>query len=180
MLSIRASTKGNIELASSAFKFDEAYIRKGKFEVEYLTLAYMTFQGLGEEDHKAVEQARMILRELEKLAQLALNIADKAEYVKFANVQDLHKDEYGLKPMGDITAEMIKKAVEAFVSGNSKHASETLVMMTEIQGLYDSAFNKIKSSVNDQNIINHTGILSILEDVKDAAVISCSIASHFC
>ena len=82
--------------------------------------------------------------------------------------------------MGDITAEMIKKAVEAFVSGNSKHASETLVMMTEIQGLYDSALNMIKSSVNDQNIINHTGILSIIEDVKDAAVISCSIASHFC
>ena len=180
MLSIRASTKGNIELASSAFKFDEAYIRKGKFEVEYLTLAYATFQNLGEEDLKAIKQARMILSELEKLAQLALNIADKAEYVKFANVQELHKDEYGLKPMGDITAEMIKKAVEAFVSGNAKHASETLVMMTEIQGLYDKALAKIKLSVTDQNITNLTGILSIIEHVKASADISCSIASHFC
>lgn len=180
MLSIRASTKTNVELASSAFKFDEAYIRKGKFEVEYLTLAYATFQNLNEEELKSVNQARMILRELEKLAQFALNIADKAGYVQFANVQDLHKDEYGLKPMGDITAEMIKKAVEAFVSGNSKHASETLVMMKEIDGLYENAVAKIKSSVNDQNITNLTGILSIIEHVKASADISCSIASHFC
>ena len=180
MLSIRASTKGNIELASSAFKFDEEYIRKGKFEVEYLTVAYGTFQNLSGDDLKAIKHAHMILKDLERLAQLALNIADKAEYVKFANVQDLHKDEYGLKPMGDITAEMIKKAVEAYVSGNSKHASETLVMMTEIQSLYDAAAAKIKSSVNDQNIINLTGILSIIDHVKASAEISCSIASNFC
>jgi phosphate uptake regulator len=180
MLSIRASTKMNVELAASAFKFDEAYIRKGKFEVEYLTLAYASFQNLGEEDLKAVNYARMILRELEKLAQLALNIADKTGYVQFANVQELHKDEYGLKPMGDITAEMIKKAVEAYVSSNSKHASETLVMMKEIQDLYDSAVAKIKAAVNDQNITNLTGILSILEHVKASADISCSISSHFC
>jgi len=38
MLSIRAATKKNLELAASAFKFDEEYIQKGKFEVEYLTL----------------------------------------------------------------------------------------------------------------------------------------------
>ena len=180
MLSIRASTKGNVELAASAFKFDEAYIRKGKFEVEYLTLAYASFQNLGEADLKAVNHARMILRELEKLAQLALNIADKTGYVQFANVQELHKDEYGLKPMGDITAEMIKKAVEAYVSSNPKHASETLVMMQEIKTLYDTAVAKIKASVNDQNITNLTGILSIVEHVKTSADISCSIASHFC
>ena len=180
MLSIRASTKHNVELASSAFKFDEEYIRKGKFEIEYRTLAYAAFQNLDEKDLKAVKDARMILRELEKLAQFALDIADKAEYVQFANVQELHKDEYGLKPMGDITAEMIKKAVEAFVSGNSKHASETLVMMNEIQSLYQSALLKIKSSVNDQNITNLTGTLSIIEHVKASADVACSIASHFC
>ena len=53
-------------------------------------------------------------------------------------------------------------------------------MMQEIQGLYDAALAKIKSSVNDQNITNHTGILSIIEHVKASADISCSIASHFC
>ncbi|NTW56798.1 MAG: PhoU family transcriptional regulator [Chlorobiaceae bacterium] len=180
MLSIRAATKKNVDLAASAFKFDEEYIQKGKFEVEYLTLAYASFQGLGEEHLKAVENARMILKELERLAQFALNIADKTEYVQFANVQDLHKDEYGLKPMGDITAEMIKKAVEAFVSGNSKHASETLVMMKEIDGIYQNAVAKIKTSVNDQNITNLTGILSILDHVKASADVSCSIASNFC
>jgi phosphate transport system protein len=180
MLSIRASTKKNVELASSAFKFDEEYIRKGKFEVEYLTLAYSSFQKLNPAELKAVQDARMILRELEKLAQFALNIADKTEYVQFENVQVLHQDEYGLKPMGDITAEMIKKSVESFVSGNSKHASETLVMMQEIQSLYDKAVVKIKSTVNDQNIINLTGVLSIIEHVKAAADTSCSIASHFC
>ncbi len=180
MLSIRASTKHNVELASSAFKFDEEYIRKGKFEVEYRTLAYASFQNLEEKDLKAVRDARMILRELEKLAQFALDIADKTEYVQFANVQELHKDEYGLKPMGDITAEMIKKAVEAYVSGNSKHASETLVMMNEIQSLYENAVSKLKSSVNDQNITNHTGTLSIIEHVKASADVACSIASHFC
>ncbi|MEI6756899.1 MAG: PhoU family transcriptional regulator [Chlorobium sp.] len=180
MLSIRASTKQNVELAASAFQFDEEYIRKGKFEVEYLTLAYESFQQLNADELKAVKSARMILRELEKLAQFALNIADKTGYVEFANVQELHKDEYGLKPMGDITAEMIKKAVEAFVSGNSKHASETLVMMKEIEDLYNKAVAKVKASVNDQNITNHTGILSILEHVKLSADISCSIASNFC
>lgn len=180
MLSIRAATKKNVELAASAFRFDEEYIQKGKFEVEYLTLAYSSFQGLGAEDLKAVENARMILKELERVAQFALNIAGKTEYVQFANVQDLHKDEFGLKPMGDITAEMIKKAVEAFVSGNSKHASETLVMMKEIEDLYQKAVSKIRSSVNDQNIVNHTGILSVVEHVKASADISCSIASNFC
>jgi phosphate transport system protein len=180
MLSIRAATKKNSELAASAFKFDEEYIQKGKFEVEYLTLAYSSFQGLDEEQLKVVENARMILKELERLAQFALNIADKTEFVQFANVQELHKDEYGLKPMGDITAEMIKKSVEAFVSGNSKHASETLVMMKEIDDLYRKAVEKIRSSVNDQNIVNLTGILSVVEHVKGSADISCTIASNFC
>ncbi len=180
MLSIRASTKKNVELAASAFKFDEEYIQKGKFEVEYLTLAYASFQNLGEEHLAVVRNARMIMQELERIAQFALNIAEKAAHVQFANVQELHKDEYGLKPMGDITAEMIKKAVEAFVSGNSKHASETLDMMKEIQDLYDKALVKIRSSVNDQNITNLTGILSILDHVKVSAEISCSISRHFC
>ncbi|MBM3422112.1 MAG: PhoU family transcriptional regulator [Chlorobi bacterium] len=180
MLAIRASTKKNVELAASAFKFDEEYIQKGKFEVEYLTLSYSAFQGLNEEQLAVVRDARMILQELERIAQFALNIADKTAYVQFANVQDLHKDEYGLKPMGDITAEMIKKAVEAFVSGNSKHARETLDMMKEIQELYDRAVDKIRSSVNDQNITNLTGILSILNHVKASADISCSISSNFC
>ncbi|NTU97044.1 MAG: PhoU family transcriptional regulator [Chlorobiaceae bacterium] len=180
MLSIRAATKKNVDLAASAFKFDEEYIQKGKFEVEYLTLAYGAFQGLDEEQLKAVGSARMILRELERIAQFALNIADKTDHVQFANVQDLHKDEYGLKPMGDITAEMVKKAVEAFVSGNSKHASETLVMMKEIDDLYRNAVSKIRSSVNDQNIVNLTGILSVIEHVKASADISCTIASNFC
>ena len=180
MLSIRAATKKNLELAASAFKFDEEYIQKGKFEVEYLTLAYASFQGLGEEHLKIVESARMILLELERMAQFALNIADKTPFVEFANVQELHKDEYGLKPMGDITAEMIKKAVEAFVSGNSKHASETIDMMKEIDGIYDKAVAKIKADVTDANIISLTGILSILNHVKASADISCSISRHFC
>jgi phosphate transport system protein len=180
MLSIRASTKKNVELAMSAFKFDEEYIQKGKFEVEYLTLAYASFQNLNDEQLAVVNNARMILQELERLAQFALNIAEKAAHVQFANVQELHKDEYGLKPMGDITAEMIKKAVEAFLSVNSKHAIETLDMMKEIQDLYDKALVKIKSSVNDQNITNLTGILSILNHVKASADISCSISRHFC
>ncbi|NTW51028.1 MAG: PhoU family transcriptional regulator [Chlorobiaceae bacterium] len=180
MLAVRASTKKNRELAASAFEFDEQYIQKGKFEVEYLTLAYANFQQLAESDHKTVVDAAMILKELEKIAQFALNIAGKTEYIQLANVQELHKDEYGLKPMGDITAEMIKKAVEAFVSGNSKHASETLDMMKEIDGLYQDAVKKLKSDVNDQNITNLTGILSVVEHVRATAQISCTIASHFC
>jgi phosphate uptake regulator len=180
MLVVRASTKKNRDLAASAFTFDEEYIQKGKFELEYMTLAYSNFQQLGEAEHKAVLDARMILKELERIAQFALNIADKAEYIQLANVQELHKDEYGLKPMGDITAEMIKKAVEAFVSGNSKHASETLDMMKEIEALSDGAVKKLKAEVNDQNIINFTGILSVVEHVKASAEISCIIARRFC
>ncbi|NTU92931.1 MAG: PhoU family transcriptional regulator [Chlorobiaceae bacterium] len=180
MLVVRASTKKNRDLAASAFTFDEQYIQKGKFEVEYLTLAYSNFQKLGDADQKTVLDARMILKELEKLAQFALNIADKTEYMQLANVQELHKDEYGLKPMGDITAEMIKKAVEAYASGNSKHASETLDMMKEIDTLYTAAVQKLKSEVNDQNITNFTGILSVVEHVKDSAEIACVIARNFC
>ena len=180
MLVVRAATKKNRDLAASAFEFDEQYIQKGKFEVEYMTLAYSNFQQLGEADRKTVLDARMILKELERLAQFALNIADKTEYIQLANIQELHKDEYGLKPMGDITAEMIKKAVEAFVSGNSKHASETLDMMKEIDGLYEGAVRKLKAEVNDGNITNFTGILSVVEHVKASAEISCAIARHFC
>ena len=180
MLSVRASTKKNRDLAASAFTFDEQYIQKGKFEVEYLTLAYSSFQPLSPADLKTVLDARMILKELEKIAQYALNIAYKTEYIQLANIQELHKDEYGLKPMGDITAEMIKKVVEAFVSGNSKHASETLDMMKEIDGLYTAAVKKIKAEVNDQNITNLTGILSVIEHVKASADISCVIARNFC
>ena len=180
MLVVRASTKKNRDLAASAFTFDEEYIQKGKFEVEYLTLAYSNFQKLGEADQKSVLDARMILKELEKIAQFALNIADKTGHIQLANVQELHKDEYGLKPMGDITAEMIKKVVEAYVSGNSKHASETLDMMKEIDGLYEGAVRKLKAEVNDSNITNFTGILSVIEHVRASAVIACVIARHFC
>ncbi len=180
MLVVRASTKKNRDLAASAFTFDEEYIQKGKFEVEYMTLAYSNFQQLSAADHKTVADARMILKELEKIAQFALNIADKTEYIQLANVQELHKDEYGLKPMGDITAEMIKKAVEAFVSGNSKHASETLDMMKEIDGLYEGAVRKLKAEVNDGNITNFTGILSVVEHVRASAEIACTISRHFC
>ncbi|AAM72138.1 MAG TPA: transcriptional regulator [Chlorobaculum sp.] len=180
MLVIRASTKKDKALASSAFEFDERYIQKGKFEVEYLTLAYLNFQQLDEADRKTVAHARMILKELERIAQFCLNIADKTEYIQLANIQVLHKDEYDLKLMGDDTAEMIKKAVEAFVSGNSKHATETLDMMKKIDDLYQKAVAKLKAEVNDSNIINSTGILSVVEHVHTCAEISCAIARHFC
>jgi phosphate uptake regulator len=180
MLAVRASTKKNRDLAASAFDFDEQYIQKGKFEVEYMTLAYLNFQNLDEAAKKTVADARMILKELEKLGQFALNIANKTEYIQLANIQELHKDEYGLKPMGDITAEMIKKAVEAYASGNSKHASETLVMMKEIDDLFQKAVAKLKAEVNDSNITNFTGILSVLEHVHASAEISCVIAKNFC
>ena len=176
MLVIRASTKKNSDLAQSAFEFDKEYIQKGKFEVEYLCLAYSYFQDLGEENKKVVDTAREIMQKLEVIGQYALNIADKTEYVQLANVEVLHKDEYDLKPMGDITAEMIKKAVEAFVSGNNKHASETLDMMKEIDEIYEKAVKKLKEEVTDENITNSSGILSVVEHVKMSADISCDIS----
>lgn len=176
MLAIRASTKKNSDLAQSAFEFDKEYIQKGKFEVEYLCLAYGNFQELEEEHRKTVETAREIMQKLEVLGQYALNIADKTEYIRLANPEILHRDEYDLKPMGDDTAEMIKKAVEAFASGNSKHARETLDMMKKIDEIYHKAVAKLKAEVNDQNIINSTGILSVVEHVKMSADISCEIA----
>ena len=175
MLVIRASTKKNSDLAQSAFEFDKEYIQKGKFEVEYLCLAYSYFQDLGEENKKVVDTAREIMQKLEVIGQYALNIADKTEYIQLANIEVLHKDEYDLKPMGDITAEMIKKAVEAFVSGNSKHASETLNMMKEIEEIYEKAVKKLMDEVTDWNITNSTGILSVIEHVKMSADISCAI-----
>ena len=176
MLVIRASTKKNSDLAQSAFEFDKEYIQKGKFEVEYLCLADSYFQDLDDENKKVVDTAREIMQKLESIGQYALNIADKTEYIQLANVEVLHKDEYDLKPMGDITAEMIKKSVEAFVSGNSKHASETLDMMKEIEEIYEKAIKKLKEEVTDENITNSTGILSVVEHVKMSADISCDIA----
>ncbi len=176
MLVIRASTKQNLDLAQSAFEFDKEYIQKGKFEVEYLCLAYGYFQDLDEKSRKVVETAHEIMRKLESIGQYALNIANKTEYLQFANVEVLHKDEYDLKPMGDITAEMIKKVVEAFVSGNYKHASETLDMMREIEDIYEKAVAKLKQEVTDDTIINSTGVLSVLEHVKMSAESSCEIA----
>ena len=176
MLVIRASTKKNNDLAQSAFEFDKEYIQKGKFEVEYLCLAYSCFQTLDDENGRMVSMARDIMQKLELIAVYALNIADKTDYIRLENIEVLHKDEYDLKPMGDITAEMIKKAVEAFVSGNSKHASETLDMMKEIEEIYDKAIKKLKGEVTDENITNYTGILSVVEHVKMSADISCDIA----
>lgn len=176
MLVIRASTKKNSDLAQSAFEFDKEYIQKGKFEVEYLCLAYSCFQDLDEGNKKIVDTSREIMQKLEVIGQYALNIADKTEYIQLANIDVLHRDEYDLKPMGDITAEMIKKAVEAFVSGNNKHASETLDMMKEIDEIYEKATKKLKEEVTDENITNSTGILSVVEHVKMSADISCDIA----
>ncbi|MCW8820246.1 MAG: hypothetical protein OQK61_08065 [Ignavibacteriaceae bacterium] len=176
MLVIRASTKKNSDLAQSAFDFDKEYIQKGKFEVEYLCLGYSFFQALDQGDKKVVDLAREIMQKLETIGQYALNIAVKTEFIQLANIEILHKDEYDLKPMGDITAEMIKKAVEAFVSGNSKHATETLDMMKEIDEIYEKAVAKLKSEVNDENITNSTGILSVVEHVKMSADLSCDIA----
>ncbi|NEX12518.1 MAG: PhoU family transcriptional regulator [Prosthecochloris sp.] len=176
MLAIRAATKKNNDLAQSAFEFDQEYIQKGKFEVEYLCLAFSYFQDLDADRKAVVDTARQIMLRLETLGQYALNIANKTAYIQLADIQVLHKDEYDLKPMGDITAEMIKKVVEAFVSGNTKHAQETLDMMTEIDGIYQKAVKKLKAEVNDGNITNLTGILSVVEHVKMSADISCDIA----
>lgn len=180
MNAIRAATKKNKELAISIFTTDEQYIQKLKFEVEYMTLAYLNFQNLDEAANKSVADARFILKKLETLGQLALNIANKTEYIQLANIEVLHKDEYDLKPMGDDTAEMVKKAVEAYVSGNSKHAVETLDMMKKIEDIYQKAVVKLKAETNDSNITNFTGILSVVEYVHDASLISCEIAKEFC
>ena len=180
MNGVRAATKKNKELAASIFTTDEQYIQKLKFEVEYMTLAYLNFQNLDEAANKSVADARFILKKLETLGQLALNIANKTEYIQLANIEVLHKDEYDLKPMGDDTAEMVKKAVEAYVSGNSKHATETLDMMKKIEDIYQKAVAKLKAETNDSNITNFTGILSVVEHVHESALISCEIAKEFC
>lgn len=149
--SIEAFRNKDMELAKEITENDDKVDELNK-KIEEQCLKLMAMESPVATDLRKIFTASKIVTDLERIGDYAVDICKIAKRVEF---DVLGTECEPIWQMVDILRKMIKKSVEAFVSGDVDSAYEICKMDDEVDILYRGLFNDmLKKMVKDENIIN--------------------------
>lgn len=149
--SIEAFRNKDMELAKEITENDDKVDELNR-KIEEQCLKLMAMESPVATDLRKIFTASKIVTDLERIGDYAVDICKIAKRVEF---DVLGTECEPIWQMVDILRKMIKKSVEAFVSGDVDSAYEICKMDDEVDILYRGLFNDmLKKMVKDENIIN--------------------------
>lgn len=149
--SIEAFRNKDMELAKEITENDDKVDELNR-KIEEQCLKLMAMESPVATDLRKIFTASKIVTDLERIGDYAVDICKIAKRVEF---DVLGTECEPIWQMVDILRKMIKKSVEAFVSGDIDSAYEICKMDDEVDILYRGLFNDmLKKMVKDENIIN--------------------------
>lgn len=149
--SIEAFRNKDMELAKEITENDDKVDELNK-KIEEQCLKLMAMESPVATDLRKIFTASKIVTDLERIGDYAVDICKIAKRVE---LDVLGTECEPIWQMVDILRKMIKKSVEAFVSGDVDSAYEICKMDDEVDILYRGLFNDmLKKMVKDENIIN--------------------------
>lgn len=149
--SIEAFKNKDIVLAKKVIENDDKVDELNK-KIEEQCLKFMAMESPVATDLRKIFTTSKIVTDLERMADYAVDICKIAQRVE---LDILGEECEPVWQMVDILRKMIKRSLEAFVTGNVKEAYEICKMDDEVDILYRGLFNDIlKKMAKDETIIN--------------------------
>lgn len=149
--SIEAFRNKDMELAKEITENDDKVDELNR-KIEEQCLKLMAMESPVATDLRKIFTASKIVTDLERIGDYAVDICKIAKRVEF---DVLGTECEPIWQMVDILRKMIKKSVEAFVSGDIDSAYEICKMDDEVDILYRGLFNDmIKKMAKDEAMIN--------------------------
>ena len=149
--SIEAFKNKDIVLAKKVIENDDKVDELNK-KIEEQCLKLMAMESPVATDLRKIFTTSKIVTDLERMADYAVDICKIAQRVE---LDILGEECEPVWQMVDILRKMIKRSLEAFVTGNVKEAYEICKMDDEVDILYRGLFNDIlKKMAKDETIIN--------------------------
>lgn len=149
--SIEAFKNKDMVLAKKVIENDDEVDELNK-KIEEQCLKFMAMESPVATDLRKIFTTSKIVTDLERMADYAVDICKIAQRVE---LDILGEECEPVWQMVDILRKMIKRSLEAFVTGNVKEAYEICKMDDEVDILYRGLFNDIlKNMAKDETIIN--------------------------
>ena len=149
--SIEAFKNKDMVLAKKVIENDDKVDELNK-KIEEQWLKFMAMESPVATDLRKIFTTSKIVTDLERMADYAVDICKIAQRVE---LDILGEECEPVWQMVDILRKMIKRSLEAFVTGNVKEAYEICKMDDEVDILYRGLFNDIlKKMAKDETIIN--------------------------
>lgn len=149
--SIEAFKNKDMVLAKKVIENDDKVDELNK-KIEEQCLKLMAMESPVATDLRKIFTTSKIITDLERMADYAVDICKIAQRVE---LDILGEECEPVWQMVDILRKMIKRSLEAFVTGNVKEAYEICKMDDEVDILYRGLFNDIlKKMAKDETIIN--------------------------
>lgn len=149
--SIEAFKNKDMVLAKKVIENDDEVDELNK-KIEEQCLKLMAMESPVATDLRKIFTTSKIVTDLERMADYAVDICKIAQRVE---LDILGEECEPVWQMVDILRKMIKRSLEAFVTGNVKEAYEICKMDDEVDILYRGLFNDIlKKMAKDETIIN--------------------------
>ena len=149
--SIEAFKNKDMVLAKKVIENDDKVDELNK-KIEEQCLKFMAMESPVATDLRKIFTTSKIVTDLERMADYAVDICKIAQRVE---LDILGEECEPVWQMVDILRKMIKRSLEAFVTGNVKEAYEICKMDDEVDILYRGLFNDIlKKMAKDETLIN--------------------------
>ena len=138
---IDALVKRDTALAEKTIREDEA-INEMELEIDELSLKLLALYQPLAADLRFITSAMRINIELERIGDLAVNIAERALSL---NQEPQLKPYIDLPRMAEITKNMVKEVLDSFVSGNADLARAVCERDDQVDDLNDQVFRELLS-----------------------------------
>ena len=149
--SIEAFKNKDMVLAKKVIENDDEVDELNK-KIEEQCLKFMAMESPVATDLRKIFTTSKIVTDLERMADYAVDICKVVQRVE---LDILGEECEPVWQMVDILRKMIKRSLEAFVTGNVKEAYEICKMDDEVDILYRGLFNDIlKNMAKNETIIN--------------------------
>jgi len=155
--SVRAMTERDSELAERV-KTRDREINRMEVEIDGMCRRILALRQPAASDLRFITTALKIVTDLERMGDLAVNVAERARDLNQAPpLGPLHD----LAKLADLSEAQLKKALDAFVSGDVQRAEEVMQGDALLDALYLKIFNDLLGLMmeDSRNIRRATSIM---------------------
>jgi phosphate transport system protein len=135
----RAFSERNAELARRTIELDGA-VNRAEIDIDEMCLRILARRQPMASDLRFVTLVMKMVTDLERIADLAVNICERAIDLSQHDPFVVHTD---IPRMGAVVESMVKDAIDALVSRNSAKAWEVIRRDDEVDGLYHRIFGEL-------------------------------------
>jgi phosphate transport system protein len=146
-----------------------------EMEVDELCIRLLALRQPAASDLRFIASSLKIVTDLERMGDLAVNIAERAE----ALARSAHMTPVlDLGPMAAATQSMLKDSLDAFVRGDDKKAEEVLRRDQEVDDLFVTTFRELVDAMKQSpaNVDRALGLMFIAKHLERIADHSTNLA----